>query len=90
MIGRHHTSISRYDAVQVERSVTAGNTANATATAGNTIMNTQIITRLGDPITGGLSGWSGRLNQQLGIDRWLNLIDTAMLIHNAIMILLII
>jgi hypothetical protein len=78
--------VCRYDAAQVERGVTAANAANTTATAGNTILTGEVITRLGDPLTGGISGSLGRLTQNLALDRWLGVINNAVLLHNAMIL----
>lgn len=48
--------------------------------------NVETHTRLGERIVGGISGWARRLNQQFGLSRWLELIQTAVLLHNAMML----
>lgn len=57
------------------------NAVNAVSTTVNTVN-----TKLGEQLVGGIGGTLGRLFNSLGLDRWLNLINTALLIHNATML----
>ena len=48
---------------------------------------TTINTKLGNQIAnGGISGGMGRLHKALAVDRWLNLLNTALGFHNAMML----
>jgi len=63
------------------------NAANTAANAAQIAMLNTINTKLGVQINnGGIGGTLGRLYSFLAIDRWLNMINTALLFHNAMML----
>ncbi len=73
----------------VKKSLAATNALQGVTIAQGQAMQNAIgvvSTKLGGQLVGGISGSIGRLYGVLGVDRWLNLLNTALLLHNAMML----